>query len=607
MSPARKRRRGRTVLYVVALRVRGRRRHVGRARPPAESERPRRRPTRRRRCARRCGRRAGSRRCSPSLRPGPGSPADLARAVAPVRRVRRGRTTAPVRSRAIGGDRTLAPASTMKLLTAAAAIATLGPEYRFTTRVVRGPGDDLVVVGGGDPLLATPPYDRASSARNCGIGMRRTPTSARSPTRSPRPASGSVGALVVDDRRHDSLRFLPDWKPNYAPEGEVGALGALAVDGGFADLTHRTPAADPAIATGQQLAVLLGARGVTVAGGVRRGAAPRRRARSRARRLGAARRRRRRDAERAATTTRPSKLLREIAVRDAHGAPATTEMGAATVVRRARHARASRTAGSLMHDGSGLAPGDRVGCPTLLGVDRAHEPTALRGDRPRPAGRGPERHARGPLPRRSARGRAAGEDRVDRRRRRARRHHRRRTEPRLRVHRQRRLLPGGRAVPCRPRWRTPWRHIRLTSTRPSSCPPPDRHGPRGYALHRSRAARRDSCAVPGATSGLKWPTIRRRQVRELRELVVAYAKQETVEPIKGLGRYVGFGLGAGILIGLGRRCSSRSACCVCSRTRPAPPSPATGRGCRTRSSSSCRWSSPASSGGSASGRRQKEP
>jgi uncharacterized BrkB/YihY/UPF0761 family membrane protein len=40
-------------------------------------------------------------------------------------------------------------------------------------------------------------------------------------------------------------------------------------------------------------------------------------------------------------------------------------------------------------------------------------------------------------------------------------------------------------------------------------------------------------------------------VRELRELVVAYAKQETIEPIKGLRRYVGFGLAAGLLLGLG--------------------------------------------------------
>ena len=40
-------------------------------------------------------------------------------------------------------------------------------------------------------------------------------------------------------------------------------------------------------------------------------------------------------------------------------------------------------------------------------------------------------------------------------------------------------------------------------------------------------------------------------VHELGELVVAYAKQETIGPIKGLGRYVGFGLGGALLIGLG--------------------------------------------------------
>jgi hypothetical protein len=40
-------------------------------------------------------------------------------------------------------------------------------------------------------------------------------------------------------------------------------------------------------------------------------------------------------------------------------------------------------------------------------------------------------------------------------------------------------------------------------------------------------------------------------VRELRVLVVEYAKQETVEPIKGLGKYAGFGIGGAALLGLG--------------------------------------------------------
>lgn len=41
------------------------------------------------------------------------------------------------------------------------------------------------------------------------------------------------------------------------------------------------------------------------------------------------------------------------------------------------------------------------------------------------------------------------------------------------------------------------------------------------------------------------------QVAEFKDLVVAYAKQETIDPLKALGRHMGFGIGGALLIGLG--------------------------------------------------------
>ena len=58
------------------------------------------------------------------------------------------------------------------------------------------------------------------------------------------------------------------------------------------------------------------------------------------------------------------------------------------------------------------------------------------------------------------------------------------------------------------------------------------------------------------SSGLPWkkqsePKGVGAQVTDLKDLVVGYAKQETVDPLKTLGRYLGFGLAGSVAIGGG--------------------------------------------------------
>jgi len=63
-------------------------------------------------------------------------------------------------------DRLFLPASNLKILTSALALERLRPDYRFTTRVVREPPGDIVLVGSGDPSLSGRafPYDKDQRA-----------------------------------------------------------------------------------------------------------------------------------------------------------------------------------------------------------------------------------------------------------------------------------------------------------------------------------------------------------------------------------------------------------------------------------------------------------
>ncbi len=163
------------------------------------------------------------------------------------------------------------PASTQKILTAAAALSVLGPDFRYETRVVaeRPPADGVVgslwLVGSGDPHLATPEYAAflAESPRN--LGHQVTPLAALADQLVNAGVRTVTGGIHGDDSRYDRTRVVPTWKPNYVADNEVGPLGALVVDSGFPVFRWpETRAADPAAHAASELAGLLAARGVAV-------------------------------------------------------------------------------------------------------------------------------------------------------------------------------------------------------------------------------------------------------------------------------------------------------------------------------------------------------
>lgn len=174
---------------------------------------------------------------------------------------------APVYRR--NADTPLTPASALKLTTGAAFLERLGGTGTFTTEV-RGPKPDfagtvagsIAMVGGGDPLLATTGY----------VGTRRhppTPASDIAKLAANLRAAGVrhvTGGISVSDDRYDTERRVPSWKPGYTTTGDVGPLGALAVDDGFSSYIPLVPAADPAIAAGEALRKALAAVGITVDG-----------------------------------------------------------------------------------------------------------------------------------------------------------------------------------------------------------------------------------------------------------------------------------------------------------------------------------------------------
>lgn len=168
------------------------------------------------------------------------------------------------------------PASTTKLVTASAALLALGPDRVFTTRVVAGApgapgaGRGIVLVGGGDPYLASapaeadePPYPPRADVVDL---ARRTARALK--------ARDTLGVrLTYDASLFTGPADNPQWERDYVPDGVVAPIAALWVDGGR-DPSGFGRVADPALAAATTFADALRATGIRVVGRPVAGEAP---------------------------------------------------------------------------------------------------------------------------------------------------------------------------------------------------------------------------------------------------------------------------------------------------------------------------------------------
>ena len=266
----------------------------------------------------------------------------------------------------IDADTPLAPASTQKLLTATAALATYGPDYRYRTTVVatasprNGAVDRLWLVGSGDPVLSTPAYQ----ARLANQALTRhdvtTPLAALADAVVASGVRSVPGGIQGDDHLFDASRTLPVWPPRYVTDGEIGPLGALTVDDGFVP-PNGAPAPDPALEAASQLRDLLVARGVAV------GPAGHANAPARTVTVGAVSSPPLHDVI-ASMLTSSDNLTAELLTRllgTTRAVPGTTQAGLDVATAKLRALRLPTT-GLTLVDGSGLSRDDRATCNLLL-------------------------------------------------------------------------------------------------------------------------------------------------------------------------------------------------------------------------------------------------
>jgi D-alanyl-D-alanine carboxypeptidase/D-alanyl-D-alanine-endopeptidase (penicillin-binding protein 4) len=127
------------------------------------------------------------------------------------------------------GATAVTPASTTKLLTSTAALSALGPMVRFRTTVRYVPATrQLVLVGGGDPFLASSPKMGVASYPDRADVV----TLATQTVRKLRSMKVRRVKLGFDDSYFSGPSVNPQWPATYIPEDVVPPISSLWVDEG---------------------------------------------------------------------------------------------------------------------------------------------------------------------------------------------------------------------------------------------------------------------------------------------------------------------------------------------------------------------------------------
>jgi D-alanyl-D-alanine carboxypeptidase/D-alanyl-D-alanine-endopeptidase (penicillin-binding protein 4) len=162
------------------------------------------------------------------------------------------------------------PASTNKLVTAAAVLKVLGPAARLATRVVLGPGTgSIVLVGGGDPTLAAGSPSATEYPRPATLAELATATAQALRSRGVHQIQ-----LGYDTSLFTGPAFAPGWTSSYVTGGDVTGITPLEVDQGRVTpagtpvdaMAGGARSADPAPQAAGAFARFLAADGITVTG-----------------------------------------------------------------------------------------------------------------------------------------------------------------------------------------------------------------------------------------------------------------------------------------------------------------------------------------------------